>query len=459
MTAPADDHSTPPGQHPRVWVRVGIALGWLMLAYFVGRTTWLHRVIADVRAFQIAYAVGFIGFLILALAAYRGRAGELGSWRWWILGCIALRLIPTGVEPSDDAYRYVWEGRVQHAGFNPYCVPPDDPKLAHLRDDDWRHINHPDYTAIYPPLAQIQFLLTTCVSTSIYAIKFVHVLWDALIVIVLGRILRREELRPHLAIMYGLCPLTLTAIALEGHLDSLMLLPLALMVLAHRSGKPLLAGAMLGLAISAKLVALLMGPWLVWRHPRAAVICVGVVILTYVPYLGAGPDLFGSLHRWPQETEFFSLLGAIGVTRFETAWPKVWTGLGLMAIIGWLCLRSKKPDHVGQDTFTALLLASPIVHPWYLTWPLLFAPLRQRWCWVLMGAAMVCYYQAGIVQVRTGAWAMPLWVPKVVWGVWLATAAGEMVWWQGRKARARLHVRRWPTNPPASTDVDTDAID
>jgi hypothetical protein len=35
---------------------------------------------------------------------------------------------------SDDIYRYVWDGKVQAAGVNPYRYIPADPALSHLRD-------------------------------------------------------------------------------------------------------------------------------------------------------------------------------------------------------------------------------------------------------------------------------------------------------------------------------------
>src|SRR5829696_5706523 len=49
---------------------------------------------------------------------------------------------------SDDIYRYVWDGRVQAAGINPYRYIPAAPELAQLRDEaiypkinrkDWAH--------------------------------------------------------------------------------------------------------------------------------------------------------------------------------------------------------------------------------------------------------------------------------------------------------------------------------
>src|SRR5262249_19279032 len=35
---------------------------------------------------------------------------------------------------STDVFRYVWDGRVQADGINPYRYIPADPALAHLRD-------------------------------------------------------------------------------------------------------------------------------------------------------------------------------------------------------------------------------------------------------------------------------------------------------------------------------------
>ena len=67
-------------------------------------------------------------------------------------------LLPVG-PVSTDIYRYVWDGRVQAAGINPYRYIPADPALAHLRDAEiYPKINRADYArTIYPPAAQIVF--------------------------------------------------------------------------------------------------------------------------------------------------------------------------------------------------------------------------------------------------------------------------------------------------------------
>ena len=35
---------------------------------------------------------------------------------------------------SDDLYRYVWDGRIQSNGINPFKYPPSAPELAEFRD-------------------------------------------------------------------------------------------------------------------------------------------------------------------------------------------------------------------------------------------------------------------------------------------------------------------------------------
>ena len=67
---------------------------------------------------------------------------------------------------STDIFRYVWDGRVQAAGINPYRHVPADAALQHLRDDAiYPYINRADYApTIYPPMAQIVFFLVTRIS-------------------------------------------------------------------------------------------------------------------------------------------------------------------------------------------------------------------------------------------------------------------------------------------------------
>src|SRR6266496_3286021 len=74
-----------------------------------------------------------------------------------------LSIIFSPPDLSDDIYRYIWDGRVQSAGINPYRYIPADHSLFDLRDEKiYPNINRRDYAhTIYPPVAEGAFLLIT----------------------------------------------------------------------------------------------------------------------------------------------------------------------------------------------------------------------------------------------------------------------------------------------------------
>ena len=56
-----------------------------------------------------------------------------------LIASAVLRFIFIGSEPavlSDDVYRYLWDGKVQTEGVNPYRYPPANRELSHLRDKE-----------------------------------------------------------------------------------------------------------------------------------------------------------------------------------------------------------------------------------------------------------------------------------------------------------------------------------
>jgi alpha-1,6-mannosyltransferase len=413
-----------------------ITLGWVLLAVFAIRVGVLSAVAEDVRAFQAAYLLGFAGYALLTWTVWRRPASALGDWRWWLLGCVLLRLAVLTVEPSDDAYRYVWEGKVQRAGYNPFVFAPDHPRLAELRDEEWHHINHPDYSAIYPPLAQVEFLAVALIRPSIYAVKIVHVLWDCLVVVLLAGCLKRSGRSPHVAITYGLCPLVLSAIGIEGHVDSLMLLFLILAVGAVQSERVLLAGALCGLAIASKILAVVLLPWFLWRHWRAALVAIGVVAACYLPYASAGAALFDSLFRFPVSEPFFSMPAAFGITDYQSRVARILAVMILGGIVAVLAMRRSDFVLYALGAFSALLVLMPIVHAWYFTWVILFVAFHIRLHWLAASAAMVVYYQAEFMRSTTGVWTMPAWASRAVWGVWLAVFLIELMVVLGRRRRA-----------------------
>ena len=76
---------------------------------------------------QGAFWLAAVGLLM------RGaRSASAGCSAWPSILRLTILFLPPYL--SDDIYRYIWDGRVQGAGVNPYLYIPNDPALAGLRD-------------------------------------------------------------------------------------------------------------------------------------------------------------------------------------------------------------------------------------------------------------------------------------------------------------------------------------
>lgn len=203
------------------------------------------------------------------------------------------RLWPLLAEPrlSDDLYRYVWDGRVQAAGINPYRHIPAEEPLARLRDEAiYPKINRRDYApTIYPPLAQAVFLATTRVSESVAWMKLTMVAFEVVSVWAVVWLLASFGLPRQRVLLFAWHPLLVYEIAGSGHLDALMICFVCLALVARRREREGLTGAMLACAALVKLYPVVLAPALYrrwgWRMPAAFA---ATFALAYVPYLSVG---------------------------------------------------------------------------------------------------------------------------------------------------------------------------
>jgi hypothetical protein len=213
---------------------------------------------------------------------------------------LAMRLALVGIDPlfSTDIYRYVWDGRVQAAGINPYLYVPADSALTALRDAAiYPFINRADYAVTgYPPLAEMFFLVATRVSETLTGMRLAMVACEAVIVVVLIALLRRLG-RPDAAVVaYAWHPLAVFEIANNGHVEALMvalmMLGVWLLVCTRR-----VAGAfVIGLSAVVKPYAVFVLPafWRPWDW-RAPLAVIAAIVLCYLPYLGVGKGVLGFL--------------------------------------------------------------------------------------------------------------------------------------------------------------------
>ena len=292
-----------------------------------------------------------------------------------------LRLPPGS---DDDIHRYVWDGRLQRLGYNPYLVIPSDPDAQGLHTPETRNLNNPDLPSPYPAGAQLFFRAVTAIQESTFALKVAFVLCDLAILLVLLDLLRATRRGAHLVLAFAWNPLLAIEVAGSGHIDIVGALLLVLSVAALARRWRATAAVTLGLATAVKFLPIVLLP-LYWRRIRIrdAARAVAVIALLYVPFLNHGRIPTGSLRTYVQT---FRFNGPVFAAFDRVAPPQLLAGVAVLvglvtaALLRRASLRraapGRPPDVFVSDVFAwpmaASLLCAPVVFPWYLLWLLPF---------------------------------------------------------------------------------------
>ena len=281
--------------------------------------------------------------------------------------------LPPGAD--DDIHRYVWDGRLQRLGYNPYLVVPSDPAVQGLHTPETRNLNNPDLPSPYPAGAQLFFRAVTAIQESTFALKVAFVVCEFAIVFVLLDVLRCSRQGAHLVLAFAWNPLLAIEVAGSGHIDIVGALLLVVSAAALVRRWRATAAVALGLAIAVKFLPIVLLP-LYWKRVRIrdAALAAAVVGLLYVPFLNHGRIPIGSLGTYVQS---FRFNGPVFAALDQVAPPQLLAGLAvLVGLVTATWLRREAPRQWSPDAFAwpmaASLLCAPVVFPWYLLWLLPF---------------------------------------------------------------------------------------
>ena len=375
---------------------------------------------------QIAYAVGFIGYACLMLA-FRRQPPRL---RIILIAAVALRLPLLLSPPNSDVNRYMWEGKLQLEGLSPYMVSPQDPRAAHLHDEIHGGINHPHYPTIYPPLSQLFFRAMATVSYDLKTAQVVFTLLDLCVLLLLAKVLAAVHRPIWLVSYYAFCPIVLAAFAHAGHNDTLMLLPLLGFVLFGTKERWSLAGFCLGLAILAKTTPAVLLAVLAFRSWKGLIIAGFTVVAGYAIYIEAGPKLFEVLFAFSGDGALNNPFDALRQLIEEFGGPKTYlsdrnkvAAVVLLLAAGYIARRRKPLVDATYELLLVTVLLLPIIHFWYLTWPFALAVLaqRHRWAWMTLTGTIVLYWYADLAGQMEAAgvpgmkWQLPDEVVLIIW--------------------------------------------
>ncbi len=362
-------------------------LGVAMLALY--RIAVHAKGVADIAWFLKLVVVQIVIYLAAAWLSLRSR----DSRSILVLGLIFAALFRLSIifSPpylSDDIYRYVWDGRVQSAGLNPYRYIPADQSLAHLRDEKiYPNINRRDYAhTIYPPVAEGAFLLMTRVSESVTWMKAVMVGLESIAVWALVQLLVSFGFARQRVLIYAWHPLAVWEFAGSGHVDALAIAFIALALLVRRKRGETLTGFLLACATGVKLFPAVLFPAFYtrrsWKMPLAFV---ATILITYLPYLSVGPlGALGFLPGYARERGMISgeqfFLLTVARQLFGAHLPSsaylIFAAVVLGILSVWL-MQDQRSDDL-RYLRNGLVIASVFMvllaphFPWYFSWLILF---------------------------------------------------------------------------------------
>jgi len=385
-------------------------------------------------------------FVTLALgqcAAYGGavwlvRAGGFGRRGLLVilLGAVLLRLVALNapIFLSTDIYRYVWDGRVQAAGINPYRYIPTDEPLAGLRDEAiFPNINRNNYApTIYPPVAQFLFLLATRLGETVLAMKSALLLIELIGIAALLAALRRIGAPAERILVYAWHPLPVWEIAGSGHVDAAVVAGVALALWAFVAHRRALVALALAAACLVKPFPITLAPAL-WRRRdfRLPLVFVAAVALAYLPYLGVGWRVLGFLPRYADEEGLRSGGGFWLLDLLHTAlsWDMpsaLYLAIAALLMVGLAVGALAAPPEDTQRRLRwaralgvgGMVLFSPH-YAWYFVWllPLLAMAFYAPALWLTAAAFLLYPWNADGHS--------PVWVGAIIYGGFALWALAE----------------------------------
>ncbi|MEW5963740.1 MAG: glycosyltransferase 87 family protein [Pseudomonadota bacterium] len=332
-------------------------------------------------ALMLAHAAAYVAVVWLVIA----RPPRRLDLALILVVAAALRLVALHSEPalSTDGYRYVWDGRVQAAGFNPYALVPADERLAHLRDATiYPNINQKETAiTIYPPMAEIVFLAANRLSDGLAGMRLLALLLEAITIAALLAWLGSDGLPRERVVIYAWHPLPIWELTSQAHVDVAAIALLVVAIVTARRGRQGITGCLLAAATLVKYFPLVLLPalWRRWNWRLPAAFAATAAAL-YAPYaLGTGSGVAGFLGRHLDNEGYAAGWGfhVVWMLRdLELADPPgrlyIAAALAVLAALSLVALLRRGADEMRPEHL--LLLATAFVwltsphYPWYFAW-------------------------------------------------------------------------------------------
>ena len=360
------------------------ALIILLLASFI--CLFIFRLV-PAQSFTIVYLTSSFLFLIISMLILKVELNSKQIIALLIAG-ILIRLLFINTTPigSDDIYRYMWDGKVQAHGINPYLYSPVDASLNFLHSDKLPGlINFNSMKSIYFPLSQWIFYAGYSISgENVYGYKLLLFIFELITIFSIYLLVKKLRIERKYILLYALCPLPIIQFALDAHVDGFGLPFLVLSLLFYLDNKKVLSLILLGISFSIKPVGLVILPILFFTEKtyvdRIKILIIPFIVffIQFLPYIFTSNPFEAFLiytKNWAfNGSVFLSLYHFIQNNQVAR---KV---CSLILLVLVFIIAISKKDFLWKVYYSVLLLfiLSPVVHPWYITWIAILLPVYPQ---------------------------------------------------------------------------------
>lgn len=402
------------------WIQYFLLLisltGYILAGYYIERSNFPFLITAYSSLFLIAYIL------------QKNSSPE--HFRILLLSGILFRfcLIFSIPALSDDFYRFVWDGRIQQLGINPFDYTPaqfikqhSDPLLNKI----FPYLNSPDYYSVYPKFCQSIFKIASGIGgENLYhttiVLKSAIFLTELGTIFLLKSLLSARKNAKSLQLIYVLNPLVIIELSGNIHFEAFMILFMLMAVYAISQQRYFSSAIALSLAIQSKLIPLIFIPLIFKQIGLKKTATYVIVCLTITLFLSL--TLINNLERLFHFAESLRLY--YGKFEFNGSFYLLFRSLGqwvlgynpiavlskimiVLALSGMIWVYYRKLELLNGIFWllTIYLAFSAVVHPWYLT-PLVALSAFIRFRFALIWSALIplSYYSYSRTPYSENLW-------------------------------------------------------
>ena len=294
-----------------------------------------------------------------------------------------LTLFPAVPTTSPDVYRYIWEGKIVSHGINPYQVPPDAVQLNQYHSDVWEKVGFKNMTSIYPPAAQLIFLMGyNLTGESVLGLKIIYLLCEFITLLFLFKLLKLKGKNPEYLILYAWLPIPIMEYFINTHIDVAGITFFILFLYYIEKRRYNLSSVFYSLSFLVKLYPLMLFPLLIKKLgirkllPFTLIFLI-ILISFYAPFLTSDLSIKNTLATYIARWEFNGAVFNLSKIILGRESARILCGILLITSIAVISYKYKDFVNGAFGVLLSFVIFATTLYPWYLGWIASLNPLMN----------------------------------------------------------------------------------